>query len=291
MTTVDIRNIVDETELSHRAKYAELVMKCLWKVSKTVKESLEDGSLDTRVLLKDIDDFLVAIPPAEWRRRANDNVPLADMPLRTVKTILQQVVSTYGESVYDMLSLIDNPDQAFVYQYLFRLLNNSRTAASEAPSRGSTLRRLPSSPAPPVAAAKPATPAQTNGHGHEQHVSSPSAPRPNGDSVSEVDLNNHLTEVFAMIGNPTESKKVRFAFAPGNRADVWYRASRSCTSCSKSIQRPRAKSTSGSEPPARTFRRICDELSTTSRPKTKSTPSRSVQSRLQRESVSTVSSC
>ncbi|KAH8917187.1 ARM repeat-containing protein, partial [Atractiella rhizophila] len=123
--TVDLRELRGPT-LQERAKYAELVMKCLWKISKTVKESLESEALDPKVLLLDIDQFLQVIPPAEWRRRSTDNVPLADMPLRTVKTILQQVVSVMGDAVYDELSLIDSPENSFVYQYLFRLLNNSK---------------------------------------------------------------------------------------------------------------------------------------------------------------------
>ncbi|KAG0145811.1 hypothetical protein CROQUDRAFT_658187 [Cronartium quercuum f. sp. fusiforme G11] len=214
LTTIDMREIEDEVELAHRAKYAELVMKCLWKVSKTVKESLEDGTLDARILLSDIDEFLVSIPPAEWRRRANDNVPLADMPLRTVKTILQQVVTIYGDGVYEAVSALKNPQDTFVYQYLFRLLNNSKAAAGEPtvthpPSR-TTTRLVP--PLSPLSRAAPAaqSPSGSPPRSRQSSAQSPVPPRNPQivpDHLDEVNLNNLLTEVFAKIGSPTDSKK------------------------------------------------------------------------------------
>lgn len=103
-------------------------LQCLWKVSKTVKESLESRSLAASHLLRDINIFLERIPPAQWRRRATDNIPLADMPLRTVKTILQQVVSVYGDSVFDELDEIESAESSFVYQYLVRLGNTANAA-------------------------------------------------------------------------------------------------------------------------------------------------------------------
>ncbi|EFP78682.1 uncharacterized protein PGTG_04638 [Puccinia graminis f. sp. tritici CRL 75-36-700-3] len=220
MTTIDMREIEDESELGHRAKYAELVMKCLWKVSKTAKESLEDGTLDVSILLRDIDEFLVSIPPAEWRRRANDNVPLADMPLRTVKTILQQVVTIYGDAVYDAVSVLKNPQDTFVYQYLFRLLNNSWTAGGNPSSSraGGSSRTIMSSASAGARSPPPAfpipRPPDTTGPRRDSKSSAASfgstalsKPVPANESSSEVELNNHLTEIFAKIGSPIDSKK------------------------------------------------------------------------------------
>lgn len=218
MSTIDMREIEDEAELSHRAKYAELVMKCLWKVSKTAKESLEDGTLDVSILLRDIDEFLVAIPPAEWRRRANDNVPLADMPLRTVKTILQQVVTIYGDAVYDAVSVLKNPQDTFVYQYLFRLLNNSWTAGGNATSnrpmassRAMMASTSTGARSPPPSFPLPRVP-ETGGPRRDSKSSaasfaSASRALTGTESSSEVELNNHLTEIFAKIGSPIDSKK------------------------------------------------------------------------------------
>lgn len=72
---------------------------------------------------------MIATPPAEWRRRSTDGIPLADMPLRTVKTILQQVVAVYGEAVFEKLYEIDAAENSYVYQYLFRLVNSTSTAS------------------------------------------------------------------------------------------------------------------------------------------------------------------
>jgi cytoskeleton-associated protein 5 len=183
------------------------------------------------VLLQDIDDFLASTPPAEWRRRATDSIPLGDMPLRTVKTILQQVVVVYKEGVYDKLELIERPENSFVYQYLFRLLNNTRTSgapntrdegtrddggpsgharANSVPER----RQASSEPQRPASIASPRAPPQTslspkastrNGHAPSSVVASPS-----GRNLSlDIELNQTLKEIFDKIGNPMESKKVR----------------------------------------------------------------------------------
>ncbi|CAH7684994.1 spindle pole body component alp14 [Phakopsora pachyrhizi] len=211
MTTIDMREIEDEVELGHRAKYAELIIQCLWKVSKTVKESLEDGTLDVSILLRDIDNFLVAIPPAEWRRRANDNVPLADMPLRTVKTILQQVVTIYGDGVYDAVSALKNPQDTFVYQYLFRLLNNSRVAGGNShPSQpltrpASARSNFPSTLPESISSNQTLSPPTGSPKPDPKHISKSSLL--GTESLAEAELNNQLTEAFAKIGSPTESKK------------------------------------------------------------------------------------
>lgn len=99
-------------------------------MSKTVKESLESRQLRAPRLLRDINDFLDKIPPAQWRRRSSDSVPLADMPLRTVKTILQQVVSVYGERVFDELDEVQGAEESYVYQYLLRLSSTSATSST-----------------------------------------------------------------------------------------------------------------------------------------------------------------
>ncbi|MBW0483744.1 hypothetical protein O181_023459 [Austropuccinia psidii MF-1] len=221
MTTIDLREIEDEVELGHRAKYAELVMKCLWKVSKTVKESLEDGTLDVSILLRDIDEFLVSIPPAEWRRRASDNVPLADMPLRTVKTILQQVVTIYGDGVYEAVSALKNPQDTFVYQYLFRLLNHSRSSTEKLPlsqplqatqngqailTSATSLEHLSR---PPLTTTLSSASAKADPKSTVSLLTGTTASKTlkTTEPLAEADLNNHLTEVFAKIGSPTDSKK------------------------------------------------------------------------------------
>lgn len=193
-------------------------------MSKTVKESLEARQLSAPRLLRDINIFLVMIPPAEWRRRATDNVPLADMPLRTVKTILQQIVSVYGEQVFDQLEEVESAENSFVYQYLFRLASNTGTGAVEAarlsrqPSSSSSAgpglrtayaRELPASP--PLTGSD--SPILTNGlslpNGHGDAPTAAAVPSTGG---PEIEMNQRLKVIFDLIGDPVNSRTVRALF-------------------------------------------------------------------------------
>lgn len=238
--TVDLRDLRGP-ELTERAKYAELVMKvrflpfspatatdpekqCLWKVSKTVKESLEARQLLAPRLLRDINIFLIMIPPAEWRRRATDNVPLADMPLRTVKTILQQVVSVFGEQVFDQLDEVESAENSFVYQYLFRLASNSspdaarlsRQSSSSNGLRTAYSKELPSSP--PLTGI--GSPLVSNGDGGAFEARTDATPSPTASTSSaqggaEIEMNNRLKAIFDLIGDPVQSRKVRLFSGDG----------------------------------------------------------------------------
>jgi hypothetical protein len=98
------------------AKYNELVMKCLWKLTKAIPQFVDGNQLRVDVLLLDIDAFLQAAPPAEWKRRmaANPN-PKVDLPLRTIKTILFELVNTLGGAIYERAAMIPPGSPIFVY--------------------------------------------------------------------------------------------------------------------------------------------------------------------------------
>ena len=81
---------------SQEAKVAELVLKCVWKLARSIPQDLEKQVLDPVELFPAIEHFLQSIPPNEWRARATNKVPCGDMPLRTIKVIIQHVVGTYG---------------------------------------------------------------------------------------------------------------------------------------------------------------------------------------------------
>lgn len=74
------------------AKVAELVLKCIWKLARNIPTDLEKNELDPVELFPSIEHFLQSIPPNEWRARATNKVPSGDMPLRTIKVIIQHVV-------------------------------------------------------------------------------------------------------------------------------------------------------------------------------------------------------
>lgn len=81
---------------SKESKVAELVLKCVWKLARNIPQDLSEQHLDPVELFPAIEHFLQSIPPNEWRARATNKVPCGDMPLRTIKVIIQHVV---GESI------------------------------------------------------------------------------------------------------------------------------------------------------------------------------------------------
>ncbi|KAJ3923657.1 microtubule associated protein [Lentinula edodes] len=123
---------------SQEAKVAELVLKCVWKLARSIPQDLNERKLDPVELFPAIEHFLQSVPPNEWRARATNKVPCGDMPLRTIKVIIQHVVAHYGDDVYDLLSAsFDDPSATIVYPYVYRILNSSSAhATSEPPQNG-----------------------------------------------------------------------------------------------------------------------------------------------------------
>ncbi|KAF5391440.1 hypothetical protein D9757_001918 [Collybiopsis confluens] len=111
---------------SQEAKVAELVLKCVWKLARSIPQDLNDRKLDPVELFPAIEHFLQSVPPNDWRARAANKVPCGDMPLRTIKVIIQHVVAHYGDDVYDLLSAsFDDPSATIVYPYVYRILNSN----------------------------------------------------------------------------------------------------------------------------------------------------------------------
>jgi cytoskeleton-associated protein 5 len=88
---------VDRTPAdSAAAAHADLVIKCLWKRCKVLDDDFRTGRLRIGPLLRVLEDFVQQISPSEFRRRATEGVAMGDMPLRTVKTVLQKMVGEFG---------------------------------------------------------------------------------------------------------------------------------------------------------------------------------------------------
>ncbi|KAJ3744640.1 microtubule associated protein [Lentinula detonsa] len=123
---------------SQEAKVAELVLKCVWKLARSIPQDLNERKLDPVELFPAIEHFLQSVPPNEWRARATNKIPCGDMPLRTIKVIIQHVVAHHGDHVYDLLSAaFDDPSATIVYPYVYRILNSSSAhATTEAPQNG-----------------------------------------------------------------------------------------------------------------------------------------------------------
>ncbi|CAB4441999.1 unnamed protein product [Rhizophagus irregularis] len=126
---------VDAETAATQTKFTELIMKCLWKLAKSVQENLKAGTLLPNQLLRDLNNFFMAIPPAEWKRREKEKVLLGELPLRTVKTLLLELVTGLGESVYEKLDLIEDPQKSYVYPYLHHMLEATKKKDKQAGSQ------------------------------------------------------------------------------------------------------------------------------------------------------------
>lgn len=117
-------------------KFPELVMKCLWKLTKQLSNNLQiPGKISIPELLSDIHSFLTALPPIEWKMRSNEGLAFQDLPLRTVKTILHEIVQFCGIEVINELSLIPEPQDSFVLSYLKAMLQARGISEKEINSR------------------------------------------------------------------------------------------------------------------------------------------------------------
>lgn len=77
------------------ARHGELVLKCIWKRSRSAETDLRKGKLKAADLFRILEDFLSVIDPKDWKERSLDGVPLGDMPLRTIKVLIQHI---FGQS-------------------------------------------------------------------------------------------------------------------------------------------------------------------------------------------------
>ncbi|KAJ3195014.1 Microtubule-associated protein, microtubule dynamics during spindle orientation [Irineochytrium annulatum] len=194
----------DPSEVAGHAKYTELVMKCVWKMTKVISQLLEQNLLDPTKLLLTIHEFLEISPPSDWKRRLQEKtIPQADMPLRTIKTILHEIVSFYGDSYVNFLSLIPDPQRSHAVQYLKQLLEQekkkngvlSKAISSESRSEPASL-----GPSPPNRfAAEPPSPPESQ--------TPPDICRPTTGCLTDEEADHELTVIFARIGQKDETKQ------------------------------------------------------------------------------------
>jgi cytoskeleton-associated protein 5 len=123
---------VDAETAATQTKFTELIMKCLWKLAKSVQENLKNGTLLPNQLLRDLNNFFLVIPPAEWKRREKEKVLLGELPLRTVKTLLLELVTGLGGNVFEHLDLIEDPQKSYVYPYLHHMLEATKKKDKQA---------------------------------------------------------------------------------------------------------------------------------------------------------------
>ncbi|EDV29465.1 uncharacterized protein TRIADDRAFT_51833 [Trichoplax adhaerens] len=99
-----------------KGSYGELLAKCLWRVTKTLPVIINLLRLDE--LLVDLDGFFRAQSGDSWRKRA-------EIPLRTIKTILHTLATIQGNKLLNRINLIKDPDKSEAVLYLRKILKNT----------------------------------------------------------------------------------------------------------------------------------------------------------------------
>nr|XP_019044957.1 microtubule Associated protein [Kwoniella bestiolae CBS 10118]OCF23887.1 microtubule Associated protein [Kwoniella bestiolae CBS 10118] len=123
---------------NERANHPDLVIKCLWKRCKILDDDFRSNRLKPGPLLAVLEEFLQGVGPSEYRRRAAEGIALGDMPLRTVKTIIQKMLvytQEAGLEVYDILlnQFGDDAASTIVYTYVFRLAGRETAKPAKTP--------------------------------------------------------------------------------------------------------------------------------------------------------------
>ena len=111
-------------------RYPEMVMKCLWKLTKQLPANIQNGEVDVLLLLQDIDHFLSYLPPMEWKGRVAQKLAHGDLPFRTIKTILHEAVITLGERIIPLVRSLPNTSQSFVTSYVRVMLSANQLDVS-----------------------------------------------------------------------------------------------------------------------------------------------------------------
>lgn len=140
-------------------KYTELVVKCLIKLTKTLAATI--GNLRIDRILYDLHRFLTEHPPSKFR-------DTDDIPLRTVKTILNEIVKLRGSDVRSHLSMIPTQRNPLIVSYI-ELMLTSRTEPSQQHQH----------------MAPPTSGAQQQHHHHYSHPIQRQPPPPTADVTGE----------------------------------------------------------------------------------------------------------
>nr|CAG4714912.1 unnamed protein product [Naegleria fowleri] len=132
-------------------KYSELVVKCLIKLTKALAATI--SRVDVDILLMDLHSFLTHNPPTLFKDRN-------DLPLRTIKTILNELVKVKGESIRSCLNLIPTHKNPLIISYIELMLTSS--ANQQAVSSGGSTTTTNMNVSPMVAVASSNTAATSN---------------------------------------------------------------------------------------------------------------------------------
>merc|ERR1719220_1692515 len=133
---------------SMNPKFAETVMKCMWKIIRLLPNWMDDEAaqaLEIDIVLCGLHEFLKTYPPSYWKKQESD------APLRTIKTVLHAMVKVRGDAILDHLTRINDPHTSELVAYLRKLVNNgvgkenANTASNDITRNGNNRSQIPSS--------------------------------------------------------------------------------------------------------------------------------------------------
>ncbi|XP_055365710.1 cytoskeleton-associated protein 5 isoform X1 [Betta splendens] len=108
--------------------FAELVMKCLWRMTRSLPETINSINLD-RILL-DIHNFMKVFPKEKLKQLKSD------VPHRTLKTLLHTLCRLTGSKILDHLSMIENRNESELEAHLRRVIKHSGNLSGLKSDRG-----------------------------------------------------------------------------------------------------------------------------------------------------------
>lgn len=216
----DLQSRGDAELVDKRVKFADLICKCIWKMTRKLTQSLQDDLVDAALLLHDLEAFLQAIPPIIWKERAANGMPMSDIPLRTIKVIITHIGHAFGEQALDLLEGIPDAEHSHVYTYLLRACDPGEHQLSSESGREAKpvkapedavfddeaqARLSPSMPTTPSAAIKREISSQRE-RTHSQANSLARSESQTSMVTSDEGTAAELRAIFDRIGNKSESR-------------------------------------------------------------------------------------
>uniref|UniRef100_A0A8C5MTL3 Cytoskeleton associated protein 5 n=1 Tax=Leptobrachium leishanense TaxID=445787 RepID=A0A8C5MTL3_9ANUR len=98
-------------------KFSELVMKCLWRMTRLLPECINSINVD-RILL-DMHNFMRVLPKEKLKQQKSE------LPMRTLKTLLHTLCKLKGPKIMDHLSMIENKHESELELHLLRVMKHS----------------------------------------------------------------------------------------------------------------------------------------------------------------------
>ncbi|ORX94275.1 ARM repeat-containing protein [Basidiobolus meristosporus CBS 931.73] len=162
---------------SEEYKLFDVVQKCIWKSSRSLKAHIEQHTIDLDRLFLMIHEFLSRVNPTEWRKKAHaKGLTTQDNPMKTAKAVLFHAAGALQADVLNHVTLIPSPESSLVVVYLRSYLDKAKGSSSVSGSLNTETNGVSGNPS--------MTPT----------FAAPGALRPNADNLSEDEGHSRAVE-------------------------------------------------------------------------------------------------